>query len=121
MMPAGSGTRGPYRNTFTWSFAVRSAQTLPCKTKYGRLVRLMVSVTSGSAACTRARTLRQMPCCQSGSDSMEASTRGSWVVSAMVDLGYHRARTATATRMDYRSARAASDTKVAEHPFHALG
>src|SRR5687767_13293046 len=30
-------------------------QTLPCKTKYGRLVRLMVSVTSGSAACTRAR------------------------------------------------------------------
>src|SRR5215208_6792730 len=58
------------RNTFTWSFAARSAQTLPCKTKYGRLVRLMVSVTSGSATCTRALTLQQISCCQSGSDSM---------------------------------------------------
>jgi hypothetical protein len=43
---------------------------LPWRTKYGRLVRLMVSVTSGSAAWSRSRTSRQMACCQSGRASM---------------------------------------------------
>jgi hypothetical protein len=37
---------------------------------YGYLVRLIVSATSRSAACTRARTLPQMVCCQSGRESM---------------------------------------------------
>jgi hypothetical protein len=39
---------------------------LPWSTKYGCLLRLMVSDTSGSAACTRSRTWRQIACCQSG-------------------------------------------------------
>ena len=54
----------------TWSFAANSAQMLPCSTKYGRLVRLIVSATSWSAAWTRSRTSRQMACCQSGRASM---------------------------------------------------
>src|SRR6266550_1432834 len=52
---------------------------LPCSTKYGCLVRLMVSTTSGSAAWTSTRTSRQIACCQSGRASMYASTRGSAV------------------------------------------
>ena len=51
-------------------FAANSAQMLPCSTKYGRLVRLIVSATSWSAAWTRSRTSRQMACCQSGRASM---------------------------------------------------
>src|SRR5664279_6299317 len=50
---------------------------LPSSTKYGRSVRLIVSTTSGSAACTRSRTSRQIACCQAGKASMKASTRGS--------------------------------------------
>src|SRR6266571_5226212 len=80
MIPSGSGTIAPsYRNTLTWSFAASSAQMLPCSTKYGRSVRLIVSVTSGSAAWTSSRTSRQIACCQSGRASMYASTRGSAV------------------------------------------
>ena len=52
----------------------------------------------GSAACTSARTLRQMACCQPGSGSIYASTRISWVVSAMVEAVYRRVTTATARR-----------------------
>ena len=36
----------------------------------GRLVNLIVSVTSGSAAWTRSRTSRQIACCHSGSASI---------------------------------------------------
>src|SRR6266571_6271453 len=80
MIPSGSGTIAPsYRNTLTWSFAASSAQMLPCSTKYGCLVRLMVSTTSGSAAWTSSRTSRQIACCQSGRASMYASTPGSAV------------------------------------------
>src|SRR2546422_804232 len=64
-------------NTFTWFFVPSRAQMFPSRTKYGWRVRLMVSVTSRSAAWTRSRTFRQMSCCQSGRDSMYASTRGS--------------------------------------------
>jgi hypothetical protein len=35
-------------------------------TKYGCVVRLIVSDTSGSAACNSSRTWRQMACCQLG-------------------------------------------------------
>src|ERR671924_303897 len=50
----------------------------PSRTKYGCTLRLIVSWTSGSAACTSSRTSRQIACCQSGSASMYWSTRGSW-------------------------------------------
>ena len=42
----------------------------PCSMKYGRLVRLIVSETIGSAVWTRSRTSRQATCCQSGKVSM---------------------------------------------------
>jgi hypothetical protein len=38
----------------------------PSRTKQGRLVRLMVSVTGESAAWTSWRTSRRMACCQPG-------------------------------------------------------
>src|SRR6266496_132708 len=80
MIFSGAGTMGPsYRKTLTCSFAASSAQMLPCSTKYGCLVRLIVSMTSGSAAWTSSRTSRQIACCQSGRASMYASTRGSAV------------------------------------------
>src|SRR5215472_9611865 len=64
-------------NTLTWSFAASSAQMLPRSTKYGRTDRLMVSSTSGSAACTSRRTSWQTARCQSGSWPMYSSTRES--------------------------------------------
>jgi hypothetical protein len=67
----GSGTMAPsYRKMLTWSLAASRAQILPRRTKYGRLVRLIVSKTSGSAAWARSRTSRQKLCCQWGKASM---------------------------------------------------
>jgi hypothetical protein len=43
---------------------------LPWSTKYGRTVRLIVSVMSGSAAWMISRNCAQISCCQSGSDAM---------------------------------------------------
>src|SRR4051812_31597253 len=89
--PSGSGTRPPsYRKTFTWSFVASSAQMLPSRTKYGCTVRLIVSTTSGSAACTRSRTRRQISCCHGGSASMYVSTRGS--LTYVTDLSKHYVR-----------------------------
>jgi len=64
VMPAGDdalrvGDDGAVvEETLTWSLAACKAQMLPSSTKQGRVVRLMVSVTPGSAACTRSRTWR---------------------------------------------------------------
>src|SRR6202034_862166 len=63
--------------TLTWSLVASNAQMLPWSTKYGCTVRLMVSWTSGSAACASSRTCWHIACCQSGSRSMYSSTRES--------------------------------------------
>ena len=49
---------------------LRRQQRADVALQYGRLVRLIVSATSWSAAWTRSRTSRQMACCQSGRASM---------------------------------------------------
>jgi hypothetical protein len=54
----------------TWFLAAKRAQMLPSSTKYGCLVRLTVSVTSGSTLWTRLRTSWQILRCHSGSASI---------------------------------------------------
>src|ERR1700712_3529960 len=58
----------------------------PCSTKYGRIVRLIVSLTSGSTLCTSWRTSWQMARCQSGKPAMYASTRESGVYAITGEL-----------------------------------
>ena len=64
---------------------------LPWSTKYGRLLNLIVSTTSGSAVWTSSRTSWQIDRCHLGSRSMYSSTRGSttyFAVGTVTALGY---------------------------------
>src|SRR5215218_3257697 len=75
---------------------------LPCSTKYGCTLRLIVSSTSGSAAWTSSRTWRQIACSQSGSASMYWSTRGSRSYEALVMTEVVRGTTVSRKRFVLR-------------------